>query len=108
VLRVLPGVRAAGNTQQEPYTLAGEPREYCGLGNFTQSYSTLWGWANSNCENTFISICRIRRELAKPSPALHADLNSSAPRPHCGPPALAAPTSAPSPRCCSREQHDSP
>jgi hypothetical protein len=67
----------AGTTQQEPYTAAGQPREYCGVANFTQSYSTLWGWANSFCDNTLISICRIRRELARSQAALPAGFGSS-------------------------------
>jgi hypothetical protein len=53
---------ASGVIQQEPYTAVGQPRELCGAANFSQSYSTLWGWADASCDNTFVSVCRMRRE----------------------------------------------
>jgi hypothetical protein len=42
-----------------------KPPEQCAVGNYTQGTGKpfTWAWADSNCYNTFVSICRINREL---------------------------------------------
>ncbi len=46
--------------QFEPYAL--NPPELCGVANYTQVYGAppAWGWADINCGQSFISMCRIQ------------------------------------------------
>jgi hypothetical protein len=44
----------------EPFAVS--PPEYCGVGNFSQTYQAASGWADTNCDQIFVSICQIRRE----------------------------------------------
>ncbi len=37
-----------------------EDAEECGLGNYTQSFDGVWGWADAGCKQKFIFICKIR------------------------------------------------
>lgn len=37
------------------------PPEDCGVANYTQSLSGVWGWADINCGRQLISICKILR-----------------------------------------------
>ena len=45
----------------EPNNL--RPTEYCAVGNNTQGTGKpfTWAWADTNCFNTYVSICRINR-----------------------------------------------
>jgi hypothetical protein len=45
--------------QYEPFAVF--PPEYCGVGNFSQTYQGASGWSDANCDNIFVSICQIRR-----------------------------------------------
>ena len=58
--------------QFEPYPAGAG--EYCGVCNYTEVFGapSTWGWADSLCTNTFISMCRLQSEKAcvpTPSPA---------------------------------------
>ena len=45
--------------QMEPYAF--NPPEYCAGGNFTETYQSAAGWADTSCDEIHISICQIRR-----------------------------------------------
>ena len=44
----------------EPYAFS--PPEYCAGGNFTETYQSVSGWADTSCDDIHIYICQIRRE----------------------------------------------
>jgi hypothetical protein len=37
-----------------------EPQEDCGLANYTQSFDSVWGWADGNCKQPFVFMCKMR------------------------------------------------
>lgn len=39
-----------------------QPQEYCAVCNATQTYGGAYGWADANCANKFVSMCRIQGE----------------------------------------------
>lgn len=41
-------------------------RKFCGVGNFSESVSGVWGWADQDCNAQHIFICEIRREQHLP------------------------------------------
>jgi hypothetical protein len=55
--------------QFEPY--APSPPELCGVNNFTEVYGAppAWGWADTDCANEFISMCRIQSGCCGAGPA---------------------------------------
>jgi hypothetical protein len=36
--------------------------ELCAVANATQAYGNAWGWADTKCSNTYISMCIVRGE----------------------------------------------
>ncbi len=44
----------------EPNNMLGS--ELCGLANATQSWNSAWGWADAQCSEPHIFICKIARE----------------------------------------------
>jgi hypothetical protein len=46
--------------KQEPFIPNGGPPELCGAANFTAMSQGVGGWANSQCGNKFIWMCKIR------------------------------------------------
>ncbi len=36
------------------------PPEFCAVGNFTQRYDNVWGWADTRCSGSYTSMCIIR------------------------------------------------
>jgi hypothetical protein len=36
------------------------PPEFCAVGNFTQRYDNVWGWADARCSGSYTSMCIIR------------------------------------------------
>jgi hypothetical protein len=62
---------SAGNAS-EPDNMF--PQENCAVGNFTESYDGVWGWADTRCSNNFIFVCKAARECcccaARPAPCV--------------------------------------
>ena len=44
----------------EPYAV--NPPEYCAGGNFTQTYQSAFGWADTSCDELHIFVCQVRRK----------------------------------------------
>ncbi len=45
---------------EEPNNL--EPPEDCTVGNYSQSFDSVWGWADAGCRQRFVFMCKIRGE----------------------------------------------
>jgi hypothetical protein len=43
-----------------------EEGEDCGAGNWTQSFDAAWGWADANCRQQFVFMCKIRGGVQMP------------------------------------------
>ena len=53
-----------GSIQNEPNNLV--PPEFCATANWTQSFDSVWGWSDQNCDDYHISLCK----LAAPPPPM--------------------------------------
>jgi hypothetical protein len=60
----------AAGSGSEPDNLL--PQENCGAANYTISYDGVWGWADTRCSNSFVSICRVMRELLAAKASLYS------------------------------------
>jgi hypothetical protein len=49
----------------EPNNITGT--EMCGLGNYSQTYGSAWGWADADCSTRAPFICKVRPPLAAPA-----------------------------------------
>ncbi len=50
----------------EPNNMMGS--ELCGIANASQSYNSAWGWADVQCSEPHIAICKIARRRPLPAP----------------------------------------
>jgi hypothetical protein len=46
-----------GSSSLEPNNLS--PPEFCAVANFSMSYDAVWGWADRNCDEHFIYMCKV-------------------------------------------------
>jgi hypothetical protein len=69
-----------------------------GLGNYTQSYDAVWGWADAGCMRKHVFMCKIRGGAAPaflpPAPALPRALSPALSQLDAQPAALRLPTAA--------------
>jgi hypothetical protein len=49
----------------EPNNMTGF--EFCGVGNYSQTYGNAWGWADANCSMRAAFICKVRPPLVAPA-----------------------------------------
>ena len=67
----------------EPYSVPGAPQQQCAGGNFTQMYGNAAGWADEDCGDEHLALCKVQRGWLQPALPGLSELDCRVDRPSC-------------------------